>query len=111
VTFHLIGNHVIDFESDDRASGIVYCRPEHQVDGLWIVMPMQYWDRYEKRDGQWFFRSRSPHVFYAADVLERPQDAPDRFRFPDNPMLTRADLPERWPSWTDYWERQRARAR
>ena len=50
-TFHLIGNHVIDFEDDDHASGVVYCRPEHEVGDLWIVMPLQYWDRYERRDG------------------------------------------------------------
>jgi hypothetical protein len=104
ITFHLIGNHIIDIETTDTASGIVYCRPEHQVGDLWIVMPMQYWDRYERYDGNWYFKSRSPHVFYAADVLQRPQDVPGRFHFPDNPMLTKADLPERWQSWTDYWE-------
>lgn len=104
VTFHLIGNHIIDVESEDRASGLVYCRPEHQVGRLWIVMAMQYWDRYERHDGRWYFKSRSPHVFYAADVLERPQEAPGRFHFPANPMLSAADLPERWQSWQDYWQ-------
>ena len=29
VTFHLIGNHVIDIVDDDHATGVVYCRPEH----------------------------------------------------------------------------------
>jgi hypothetical protein len=74
-TFHLIGNHVIDLADADHATGIVYCRPEHEVGDLWIVMPLQYWDRYERRDGT----------------------------FPGNPMLDRADLPERWESWQRFW--------
>ena len=105
-TFHLIGNHVIDLVGDDEATGIVYCRPEHEVDDLWIVMPMQYWDRYVRgTDGHWYFRSRSPKVFYAADVLEHPLRVEDRFHFPGNPMIHRAELPDRWESWQQFWAR------
>ena len=104
-TFHLIGNHIIDFVDDDHATGVVYCRPEHEVGELWVVMPMQYWDRYERRDGQWWFKSRKPVVFYAADILEHPLRVPDRFNFPDNPMLDRAELPEKWVTWREFWAR------
>lgn len=103
ITFHLIGNHVIDLADDDHASGIVYCRPEHEVGRQWIVMPMQYWDRYERRDGAWYFKSRTPKVFYAADVLDRPSDVAHRFDFPGNPMITSAELPEREESWRRFW--------
>ena len=103
ITFHLVANHVIEFTDPDHATGTVYCRPEHEVDGEWIVMPMQYWDRYERRDGQWFFKSRSTHVFYAADVAASPLAAPGRFHFPGNPFINRADLPERWQTWRDFW--------
>ncbi|WP_432842622.1 nuclear transport factor 2 family protein [Dactylosporangium sp. CA-092794] len=102
LTFHLIGNHVIDFTGPDTATGIVYCRPEHEVGDLWIVMPMAYFDRYERRDGRWLFRSRAPKAFYAADVLERPTG--DRFHFPDNPMIRRGALPEEFPTWAPFWE-------
>lgn len=102
-TFHLIGNHVIDLVDEDHATGVVYCRPEHEVGDLWVVMPMQYWDRYERRDGHWYFRSRKPHVFYAADVLEHPLQVEDRFHFPDNPLITKATLPEKWGSWQAFW--------
>ena len=105
VTFHLVGNHVIDLVDDDHATGVVYCRPEHEVDDLWIVMPMQYWDRYARRDGQWLFKSRSVHPFYAADLLENPTDVPGRFHFPNNPLVTGADLPERFETWSAFWER------
>jgi SnoaL-like protein len=102
-TFHLIGNHIIDLVDEDHATGIVYCRPEHEVGDLWIVMPLQYWDRYERRDGIWYFNSRSIHVFYAADILENPAALPSRFHFPGNPILRKAELPECWDSWQRFW--------
>ncbi len=105
ITFHMIGNHVIDIVDDDHATGVVYCRPEHEVGDLWVVMPMQYWDRYERRDGHWYFRSRTPKVFYAADVLEHPLRVEGRFHFPGNPMIFSAELPERWASWQEFWSR------
>jgi hypothetical protein len=102
-TFHLIGNHIIDLVDDDHATGIVYCRPEHEVGDLWIVMPLQYWDSYERRDGTWYFRSRGVHAFYAADVTENPAALPGRFHFPGSPIVAEADLPERWESWQRFW--------
>jgi len=105
-TFHFIGNHRIDLLDRTHAEGVVYCRPEHEVGDQWIVMPMQYWDRYERQDGAWYFSSRSVHAFYAADVLERPSTVPGRFNFPGNPLLHRADLPGRWPAWQQFWADQ-----
>ncbi len=102
-TFHLIGNHIIELVDDDHATGVLYCRPEHEVGDQWIVMPLQYWDRYERRAGQWYFKSRSIHAFYAADVLQNPAQVPGRFNFPGNPMLTASELPERWASWQEFW--------
>ena len=103
ITFHLIGNHVIDLVDETHATGVLYCRPEHQVGDQWIVMPLQYWDRYERHAGDWFFKSRSIHPFYAADVLQNPAQVPGRFNFPGNPMLDGADLPERWETWRRFW--------
>ena len=102
-TFHLLGNHVIDFVDEDHATGALYCRPEHEVDDLWIVMPLVYDDRYERREGRWYFRSRRPHAFYAADVRESPLEVEGRFHFPGNPFMTRATMPERFPTWEPFW--------
>jgi hypothetical protein len=102
-TFHLIGNHIIDLADEDHATGIVYCRPEHEAGDLWIVMPLQYWDQYEQQDGTWYFSSRSIHAFYAADVLENPATLPDRFHFPGSPLVKKPDLPERWETWQRFW--------
>jgi hypothetical protein len=106
-TFHFIGNHVIKFEDDDHASGVVYCRPEHEVGDEWIVMPMNYRDSYVRRDGCWLFQSRRVEAFYAADVTKSPTEAPGRFHFPGNPLVHEASLPERWPSWAAFWGEDR----
>jgi SnoaL-like domain len=103
-TFHLIGNHVIDFVDDDHATGALYCRPEHEVGDLWIVMPLVYDDRYERVEGHWYFKGRRPHAFYAADVLENPLEVEGRFHFPGNPFMTRPTMPERSPTWGQFWE-------
>jgi len=104
-TFHFVGNHVIDFVDDDYAKGAVYCRPEHEVDDLWVVMPVVYDDRYERQEGHWYFRSRRPHAFYAADVGENPLSVEGRFNFPGNPFINRATLPDRWESWGKFWSK------
>jgi hypothetical protein len=104
-TFHIIGNHIIDLIDEDHARGVVYCRPEHEVGELWVVMPITYWDEYVRVDGRWYFAKREVHVLYAADVLEHPLKVKDRFHFPDNPTLHEADLPEAWPTWNEYWKR------
>jgi hypothetical protein len=103
VSFHLIGNHLIDVLGDDRARGTLYCRAEYQVADRWIVMPMQYEDHYEQHDGSWLLRQRTARAFYAADVLERPSALPGRFDFPGHPEIRAAELPEAWQSWQRFW--------
>lgn len=107
ITIHIVGNHVIDFTGRDSADGLVYCRPEHEVGDQWIVMPVVYHDRYVREaDGHWYFRSRKPKPFYAADVNQNPLQVPGRFNFPDNPYVTASSLPEWWPSWREFWARE-----
>ena len=68
-------------------------------------MPMQYWDRYERRDGEWFFKSRKPVVFYAADVAPAPAAGRGPLPLPGQPDARRAELPERWQTWQAFWSR------
>jgi hypothetical protein len=103
VSFHLIGNHLIDRVDSDHATGTLYCRAEYQVGDRWIVMPQQYWDRYERRDGVWRFGYRTARAFYAADVLEAPTALPGRGHFAGDGLLEAVDLPEHWASWQQFW--------
>ena len=99
---HGVMNHVIEFEDRDHAYGVVYCRAEHDTGEKYIVQAMQYWDRYARRDGDWYIERRIPLVWYASDVLARPIGDP-RVRWPDR--IEEATLPGWWPSWDDFWSR------
>jgi hypothetical protein len=57
---HLIGKHLIEFDSDAKAHGVVYCRahdhvldPEH-----WWDVALAYFDSYERRGDNWLFAER-----------------------------------------------------
>ena len=58
-----------------------------------------YYDDYERVDGTWLFERRNPRLWYACDVLERPQDA-------DFAAWTGSDapaLPGSFASWERFW--------
>jgi hypothetical protein len=102
-SIHFVGNHVIDFESPIHASGTVTCRDELEVGGEWRVGMIQYWDKYEKRDGVWYFVRRKLHRWYLADALTRPFHGAG---IGLDPLAGRGDgqLPDAWPSWAEYWK-------
>jgi hypothetical protein len=101
---HQICGHVIDFIDADNATGKVYCRAEHEDRGRWIVMAICYFDRYERRDGIWYFRKRDEQHWYSTDVLERPS-GPDFQQWPGPWKNNTPNLPGRFPTWGEFWSR------
>jgi len=101
-TAHIVMNHVIEFESEEAAYGLVYCRAEHELDHRFVVQQMQYWDTYVGRAGHWYFRRRIPLAWYATDVLDRPVGE-QKVRLPDQ-APREGELPGWWPSWGEYWQ-------
>lgn len=99
---HQVCGHVIDFIDDDHATGKVYCRAEHEARGKWIVMAICYFDRYERRDGRWYFVSRDEQHWYSTDILERPQ-GPNFQRWDAWPR-NKPRLPHSFPTWKAFWE-------
>jgi hypothetical protein len=59
-TIHFVGNHSIEFDprDDSCASGVVYCRAEHEFADEWVVATLQYWDEYRRCGNEWLFVSR-----------------------------------------------------
>jgi hypothetical protein len=98
-SIHFVGNQTINFVDDDHAEGVVYCKAEHEVGEQWIVMAIQYWDRYERRDGQWLFTGRKVKHWYAVDALERPI-GPDKTRWK---VLEPESIPMDYESWGRFW--------
>lgn len=74
VSILFVGNHIIDFQDADHATGIVYCRGQIQDGQRFIEQAIQYRDRYERRDGVWLFVRRIHVLWYGVETAERPLD-------------------------------------
>jgi len=101
VHFVMVGGHVINFQSESRASGTVYSLSEFGGEDVWLRQALAYEDDYEFRDGAWYFSKRRRHqLFYGGDTGLRPlAQAPANW--PDS-ALGRGTLPQDWPSWQQY---------
>jgi hypothetical protein len=104
VTVHFVGNHVVDFDDPDHASGIVYCHDELELPdaGEWQLGKIQYWDDYQRVDGEWCFARRRFHRWYIVDALERPAHGAGVNTAGD--PLHAGLLPDAFPTWTSFWE-------
>jgi ketosteroid isomerase-like protein len=102
-----VGNHLIDFDEPDRAHGVVYCRAEIESGEEWIVQAIVYRDRYERREGIWYFRGRQHLLFYGADMLQRPIGLAPA----EQPELGtgKGSMPEIWPTYREFQARHRSR--
>jgi hypothetical protein len=105
-TVHFVGNHVIDFDSEDGAHGVVYCRDEldYPDRGEWQVGVLQYWDTYRRVDGEWLFERRKFHRWYIVDALTRPSHGAGV----DGARLSTTQLPEAFPTWSAFWAEPRS---
>lgn len=107
-TIHCVFQQAVDFESADRAMGHVYCRAEHEIGDRWVVATLRYLDRYERRDGRWYFRWRRTNLWYVADMLERPL-GDRRIRWPGTEPAA-AELPAGFPLWEEFYTPHAPRA-
>ncbi len=103
VSIHSVTNHIIDFDDAEHAHGIVYCRDEleHPDAGTWEIGQLQYWDSYERIEGDWCFVRRRFHRWYIDDALARPSHGAgmDDGKTP----LHTGQLPEAFETWGQFW--------
>ena len=103
-TIHFVGNHVIDFDDDDHAHGVVYCRAYHHVlePDHWFDIAVAYWDAYVRSDGVWHFQARPSKPWYR-HPWGHPEQPNDRHhvggREPGSAM------PDVFPTWAQFSER------
>jgi hypothetical protein len=100
-SIHFVGNHVIDFDSADEAHGVVTCRDELEVGAEWRVGFIQYWDKYSRCSGRWYFSRRQLHRWYMVDAATRPRHGAGLET--DKESLKVGQLPDVWPSWAKFW--------
>ena len=105
-SMHLVANHLIDFDGESRAHGIVYCRAHHHVaePDHWFDQALAYWDSYERVDGRWLFRRRRLRSWYQQD-FGHPFHGTDRIEAsPGTSGPTRGDrMPEAFATFETFW--------
>lgn len=100
---HGIHGHIIDLDSPDVADGIVYSRNDlESKHGVWMIEMMIYLDRYERRDGIWYFQRRAPLFWYQCDIANPPVGE-RKLRWPGHEWYE-GDFHNAFPSWNEFWE-------
>ncbi len=101
VSILFVGNHLIDFDDPDHARGIVYCRGEIQDGDRWIEQAIQYRDKYERREGVWYFARRQHLLWYGLEKPKNPRAQPDA-DWPAN-HEGKGTLPDSEETWRRFW--------
>lgn len=101
ISILFVGNHVIDFEADDRAHGVVYCKAEIQDGDRWVTQAIRYDDTYAREDGHWRFVRRRHRLFYGTELGQNPLGLSPA-QWPKH-HTGRGDLPESLESWKQFW--------
>lgn len=111
VTFLHVGNHIVDFQDDANATGIVYCRGEIQDGGpnadRWIIHTIQYHDTYAKTDGAWHFTRRKHLLVYGAQLGVNPTSLPPA-NWPAS-QTGMGSVPQDLETWKRFWGLEPAR--
>ena len=63
---------------------------------------LRYRDRYERRDGRWYFRWRQTPMWYVSEILDPPIGS-QRVRWPGRPPAD-ADLPGAFESYRAFYD-------
>jgi hypothetical protein len=100
-SFHGVHSHIIDFESADLATGLVYSRNDLEHADAWVHELMAYLDRYERRDGVWYFQRRTPLYWIETDMTKPPLGEL-KLRIPGREWGEGA-FHDAFPSWAEFW--------
>lgn len=107
-TVHLVANHVIDFDDDQHAHGVVYCRAQHHVlePEHWFDQALAYWDTYELVGDEWLFRRRNLKSWYKQE-FGHPERGIERVVTPpaDEGSMRGVQMPEAFPTFEAFWAR------
>ena len=99
---HGVAGHIIDFETPDLATGLVYSRNDLETKATWMIEMMAYLDRYERRDGCWYFQRRTPLFWYQCDITNPPVG--DRKLRWEGHEWRDGQFHDAFPSWQEFWD-------
>ena len=95
-----VTNHLIDFQDDDRASGVVYCTAQIDMGEQYVEQAVLYQDDYARHEGDWLFRSRRHLLWFGEARPDNPFRLPPA-NWPASPV-GRGVLPEDFPSYQRF---------
>lgn len=75
-TVMFVGNHLIEFDAEDRAHGLVYGWPQVEEHGAFVDQQVVYRDRYALEGERWLFRSRTHLLRFGREHDRNPYDQP-----------------------------------
>lgn len=105
-SMHLVANHVIEFDDDDHARGVVYCRAHHHVlePEHWFDEALAYWDTYERVGGAWLFRRRRLRSWYRQH-FGHPEHGVERVEAAAAASGPKRGgrMPEAFPTFDSFW--------
>jgi hypothetical protein len=105
-SMHLVANHVIDFDDDDHAHGVVYCRAQHHVlePDHWFDQALAYWDTYERAGDAWLFRRRILKSWYRQE-FGHPAHGTDRVvsTAEERGPMRGSQMPDAFPTFAAFW--------
>jgi hypothetical protein len=106
VTVLFVGNHIVEFDTDEEAHGLVYCRGyveprDGPHPGRFIEQAILYRDRYRREGGAWLFVHRKHELWYGVETAERPL-AQRPAEWPTHPDGV-GTVPYGEPTWQAFW--------
>lgn len=104
----LVANHIIDFDDEDRAQGVVYGIAEAQLPEGWVRQAIQYHDDYVRRGESWLFARRQHRLWYGVVLPYDPLAQPPA-NWPRS-QVGRGTVPECWESWRRFQQGSGARS-
>lgn len=106
-SFHFVGTHLIEFDSDTTATGFTYGFAQHEDGDRWFEMAICYRDAYKLHHGKWLFaRRRHLEVLYYADMDQGPGGTGPYNRVPPwgDGSDDRVIWPKTMPTWNKWWD-------
>jgi ketosteroid isomerase-like protein len=107
-SMHLVANHLIEFDGDDQAHGVVYCRAQHHVlePEHWWDMALAYWDVYERRADRWYFRRRKVAPWYT-QAVGHPSEGTERVvpELTEQGSMRGSRMPDAFGTVEAFWSR------
>ncbi|HEY6870265.1 MAG TPA: nuclear transport factor 2 family protein [Novosphingobium sp.] len=100
---HGVAGHIIDLEGPDLATGLVYSRNDLETASTWMIEMMAYLDRYERRDGIWYFQRRTPLYWYQCDITNPPLGGGENKLRWEGQEWTAGAFHDAFPTWAEFW--------